>query len=86
LVAYQAARSPLTLGMSDSEPSVDEDAALLEALRGVLATVGPAPGHVLTGARMAFSLRGLPVVEPSTQRTWRRVSAGAGPAGRPPRG
>jgi hypothetical protein len=42
---------------------VGRDDGLLDALRGVLAAAEPMPAHVAEGARMAFSLRDLPVLQ-----------------------
>jgi hypothetical protein len=45
------------------------DEALLSALRGALAAAEPLPAHVPEAARMAFSLRGLPVLQASGRRS-----------------
>jgi hypothetical protein len=61
----------LLLGTGDQLPRPDGgDDRLLEALRGALGAADAVPRRVTEGARMAFSLRDLPVLPASAPR-WR---------------
>jgi hypothetical protein len=63
-----------------TSPPDGVDDGLLDVLRGALAAADPMPAHVVDGARIALSLRDLPVLPRSSDRS-RRLTARR----RPPR-
>jgi hypothetical protein len=56
------------IGDRTSRPDGPDD-GLLDALRGALGAADPTPVRVSEGARMAFSLRELPVLPASAPRS-----------------